>query len=607
MDIKRISIRNFKGIKSLTIDFSTLSPLRFYTLIGLNESGKTTILEAINNFTYGPELLIKSKDERIAKLSPDEIVPISGRANFNDRIDVTLEIKLSLSDIQYILSRLKENHPEVKYIDINSDLTVTTASEFKDSAFVQTMNYFGLRFKIKDSVPRSRWKDITNSKEDIWQCVADSISDLFPDIIYFPDFAFAFPGRIYLDSKNSQVDDFYKKILQDILNTIGSNYSVGTHILERLKSNTESDQKNLDALLTLIKRNLEKIIINDWKNIFGNDLDTKKIIVKTGHESNNTDGHYYIEFKIEDGNGITTIEERSLGFKWFFIFRLLTYYRGFRNITGISKKVVFLLDEPASNLHQTAQMRLLKCFEEFPENCYVIYTTHSHHLINPKWLENAYIIKNDAISYLEDLGDYKETNITATKYRTFVAKYPDDVNYFKPVMDVLDYRPSSLESIKDALLVEGKNDYYTISYLLEVFKIGDLGFNIVPGLGSGKLDTLISLYMGWGKNFYILLDNDKRIQQVIDHYQSEWGVFILSKIFKINDATGIETIKAMESLFSDEDKKAILGELPYTKTNFNRRIQELLASQNDTLVFSKELEANFRSLIKYIKKRFSHA
>ena len=63
----------------------------------------------------------------------------------------------------------------------------------------------------------------------------------------------------------------------------------------------------------------------------------------------------------------------------------------------------------------------------------------------------------------------------------------------------------------------------------------------------------------------------------------------------------------MESLFSDEDKKAILGELPYTKTNFNRRIQELLASQNDTLVFSKELEANFRSLIKYIKKRFSHA
>ena len=66
MDIKRISIRNFKGIKSLTIDFSTLSPLRFYTLIGLNESGKTTILEAINNF--GTDLDKTGRNENLSSM-----------------------------------------------------------------------------------------------------------------------------------------------------------------------------------------------------------------------------------------------------------------------------------------------------------------------------------------------------------------------------------------------------------------------------------------------------------------------------------------------------------------------------------------------------------
>jgi len=42
----KYEIKNFKGIKNATIDMSRINS-KIYTLVGLNESGKTTILQAI--------------------------------------------------------------------------------------------------------------------------------------------------------------------------------------------------------------------------------------------------------------------------------------------------------------------------------------------------------------------------------------------------------------------------------------------------------------------------------------------------------------------------------------------------------------------------------
>ena len=42
----RFDIQNFKGIKSATLDLVPAGA-NVFTLIGLNESGKTTILEAL--------------------------------------------------------------------------------------------------------------------------------------------------------------------------------------------------------------------------------------------------------------------------------------------------------------------------------------------------------------------------------------------------------------------------------------------------------------------------------------------------------------------------------------------------------------------------------
>ena len=49
--------KNFKGIEDERLDLVRSPTSSVYTLVGLNESGKTTILEAINYFAYKPESL----------------------------------------------------------------------------------------------------------------------------------------------------------------------------------------------------------------------------------------------------------------------------------------------------------------------------------------------------------------------------------------------------------------------------------------------------------------------------------------------------------------------------------------------------------------------
>ncbi len=49
MEYKSFHIKNFKGISDQTINLNKRPAGRVVTLVGLNESGKTTVLEAISS------------------------------------------------------------------------------------------------------------------------------------------------------------------------------------------------------------------------------------------------------------------------------------------------------------------------------------------------------------------------------------------------------------------------------------------------------------------------------------------------------------------------------------------------------------------------------
>ncbi len=289
--------------------------------------------------------------------------------------------------------------------------------------------------------------------------------------------------------------------------------------------------------------------------------------------------------KLKDGQDNYYIRERSLGFRWFFTFLLFTQFRLCRDDSRYN--LIFLFDEPASNLHQSAQQKLLKALEEITQqsSATIIYTTHSHHLINPNWLESTFIVKNKALDYDHD-DNYSSamTNIFVEKYRTFVGSYPDQRSYFQPILDILEYKPSNIEDIPNVVMVEGKNDFYTYTFFQEVILKRKYQIALMPGCGAGSLDTLISLYYAWGRNFILLLDSDSGGTAQKKRYLEKFGKIIEGKVFSLSDIDFNWTNKGMEKIVESNDRLIIQqsvfpGVLKYDKKSYNLAIQENLIKQ----------------------------
>lgn len=103
-------IQNFKGICQLRIDLDAPDECEIFTLVGLNESGKTTILEAIDFFSKGNENL--DPRELAGSIRPDvhDLIPIAQRANFNDVVEIKAGVMLEESDVEFLKSELKRTN-----------------------------------------------------------------------------------------------------------------------------------------------------------------------------------------------------------------------------------------------------------------------------------------------------------------------------------------------------------------------------------------------------------------------------------------------------------------------------------------------------------------
>ena len=228
----------------------------------------------------------------------------------------------------------------------------------------------------------------------------------------------------------------------------------------------------------------------------------------------------YVSLYVTDGESRYAISERSLGFRWFFSFLLFTAFKKSKN-----RSTFFLFDEPAANLHAKAQAELLTSFSRIASGGNrVIYSTHSHHMINPQWLSGAYIVDNSAVDY--DSADSfalsaKPTKIGLTKYREFASKYPSRSSYFQPVVEKLEYVAPLVLGESPFVLVEGISDYYALRIAQRLFK-SKLPFNLMPGVGAGASGPQVSLLMGRGDKFLVLLDDDGAGKKEAARYRDNW-------------------------------------------------------------------------------------
>ncbi|WP_295938670.1 AAA family ATPase [uncultured Alistipes sp.] len=588
------TIKNYKGIQELTINLDMKPDSRVYTFVGLNESGKTTILEAINivndGYPHGEE---------------PSLIPKSLKACFTGSVSVEATIELDKTDNQMIAEFLKEQG--YNFYKPIEKFSITSCCEFENSKLKRRQNYWGLYFLVKKTAKNKKYIELSD-KQDEWQkLVAHIKMKLLPRIIYYENFLFKFPERIYLSGERSDSPENinYKNIFEDIIQEIVPNGTIEDSLVNNFKAVDSGSQDTLDAIRLKMEDKIAGEVFSSWGRLFNTSDYRPDIFLRLGITPDD-DQDCYVEIKIKENGELFYISERSLGFRWFFAFLFFTIFR--KNRKTDLGETLFLLDEPASNLHSTAQKKLLETFERFVTDTHkplkLLYTTHSHHMINPQWLAGAFIVKNNAINYSnEHMSSLRNTDISATPYKQFIALHPDQKDYFQPILDVLDYQPGLLEKIPHIIVTEGKNDYYTLRYINEVMLNNKYEkIHLYPGSGCTKNSSVIALYMAWNKDFVILLDGDSAGQKAKAAYIKEFGDFIQPNIKLYNDLTPEIGGNTMEDIFTAEEKLEITrlfnpDAAAYNKSAFNTAIQSALLKKEKIDFLSESTVLKFDKLL----------
>jgi len=625
MKIVKFDIHNFKGINHTTIYVADKTPGNVITLIGLNESGKTTILEALSHFVTEDKDTAGLVNTVAKKAAVQDLIPKDKKAAFTDNISVEATVVLDKRDVADLAKYLlKEKNLILNETEITWEFSVERTYNFEDSRFEGSHALWSLECNIKRKAQKKYTiydgENSDKEKFDIWADAVAFLRKRLPKIVYFPTFLFDFPDRIYLEGNDNQTNAYYTQVMQDVLDSQGDGLDLTKHIINRIASVRvdhpspqtfisfffqKDEKKQIDAVLQTASNQMSSVIFGSWNQILGRNITGKRVQIEwfLDTEKNNAP---YLEVSIVDGQSRYNLSERSLGFRWFFSFLLFTQFRKNRKADSAT---LFLFDEPAANLHSKAQIKLLETFSKIANGATnIIYSTHSHYMVNPLWLEKAYIVENKATDYENenDVDSFaiRKTDINAIRYKTFVGTNPTKTTYFQPVLDALEVTFSPLLRSANALIVEGKNDFYALKYLRSKsseFEIPE----IFPGNGAGSANNLISIFRGWGINFRVLLDDDKAGQQSKKSYMED---FLLStkEVVTLGEISPQFKGKSFEAILQNDARTAVKNAFEVdapSKKQYALYFQELLANKSG-LSFP-ETELSFKPINDWIDNEFS--
>lgn len=259
-----------------------------------------------------------------------------------------------------------------------------------------------------------------------------------------------------------------------------------------------------------------------------------------------------IKILVKTNENTTNISERSNGLRWYlnlFIYILANDIK--------DTNVIFLLDEPGVYLHVNAQRELLRLFYDLCKNDnQVVYSTHSPYMIDSNNIINIRAIEKDERGH---------TNIYNTAYDNkfnSVSKRETLSPLIQAIGADLRFNIGP-QAEKLNIVTEGITDYMYYTAMLYYFNIPEEKMPyIIPAVGAGNVNVIVSVLIGWGCDFKVILDYDKagfvECEKLVDNLNLE----VNKDIFFVNckatydnkDKEVYKYSQFVESLISDEDK-----------------------------------------------------
>ena len=545
--------------------------------VGRNESGKTTILEA---------LTLLNKEQHLSELDLcDELVE-----------DLKSEVKLA--EGEFILNHqetnlLKEtfpNVPEIKKIKIFrtnknpipqydfGDIEISDAENsglnswenFREqvNAFLDTIpNHIRIKLDATffegvapetEEIFRNSMAEFGNTLHVLavdedqiiseWEKIADSPTtnfqnllvgttekmalenfieiNLHPRFVYFSDYK-KIIGNVNLNeySKDRTSSIEYTEDEFDKAETVDNLFYLAELDIDELEECKNSPSQLIKLLNTCSKRLTEKLN-PAWKG--------DAIHVELRLNPNNVMS-VVISDVHKDGTVTNTglLNRRAEGFKWTFSF--IVNFAAETQKAEL-KEAILLLDEPARNLHPTQQRGISDLLKNLAGSNQVLYATHSPYMIFDYAPGNLLVVELEKKKHLSrifyDYWNADDSTLTPILYglsRGLVESIVDrEIGYnSRPVIIV--------ETIADTMYLNAFDKF------LEDPNISMNPLNIVAAYNKNSVLPLAIFYRNHGYNTFVLLDNTEESKDIS-------GKLIANEFSKVQTIFFEQAGKALQSI-----------------------------------------------------------
>lgn len=542
MKLKNLKIHKYKCIETEQ-EFDIENDITI--LVGMNESGKTSVLEGLaksnyfqkdKKFVYDTIHDYPRKEKKKLDKSGEDPSVITSTYDIPEELikKITTDVgvgvftqKTLIIEYKYSNTRVYKNITcnTVKFIEAKT-LTLWISSKTLNDKLIAVKDTKTLNTLIAEYKDENILKGLNSLKkyfENKWNWTHDPIGEYIsrtfltvnlPKFLYYDEY-YALPSRISIENlQEDELDDEELKTAKALFDLADINVDelINSDSYENFKAELEATQatitnelfkywdtnKNLEIIFDIDKKVIE--VERDVTNKYGQ-TDVVKDIKVIEH---------ILDIRVKNRrSGVSLpLKNRSKGFNWFFSF--LVWFKKIQEDN--TSNYILLLDEPGLNLHASAQKNLLSFLKDLSDDYQIIYSTHSPFMIESDNLHKVRtVLETDSGSVISDSIQEK------------------DPNTLFPLQAALGYDiAQNLFISKHNLLVEGASDLLYLQVMSSLLQsIGRIGLNekitIVPTGGLDKVSTFISLLRGSDLSIVCLLDSFKdargksKLDDLVEH------------------------------------------------------------------------------------------
>jgi len=600
MNLKSFDIKNFRSITHAKCNLAGALTI----FAGKNESGKTTILDALTALNkddtfseadrplnqeteedtiieYNFELTKEEKEKCLKDfdLSPESVsneVTIKKICNQN----ITSVDGPFINDVERKLGKLAEtdkNFINKNLESINKHLenfSYDPLPLFTKIDYDQLEDLYDELNSLRDKIPKNPQNNQStqptlsnaidvfipklNELRQKLEPIIDFIFSKQPRVIKFSSFDDILPSEVPYAEFTEELLKTNHKIVYDLVNLAGID-------LEKIQSDDTQLRENLSEKAA-------RITTRKFKEFW--DQDQIEFIFRF------TEPNVSIYIRDEGKETSFKPDQRSKGLQWFLSFYLRL------NAEGREENNLILIDEPGLYLHAKAQENVLRVLESESNNSQIIFTTHSPYLIDPNELNRIRLVVKDEKT--------NQTNITSSFY------IGGDADTLTPIITAIGLDLSKLLFFSKTLnvVLEGISDYYFLRGIITFLeKTENYDFpddiSLISSIGNANVNVIVSILMGLGFPYKIILDN-KGSSKIFNKLKRDG---IEPDIIKV----GTKETDSIEDLFDKIDRERYqLDNKSLSKAAISRRFYENVKT-NEYKDFSPLTLTNFKTLLDKIK------